>query len=178
MKEIVQKEDPILRETAKHIPVSEIGSEKINKIIQDMSAAMDKQKDGIAIAAPQIGVNMRIFVISGKLLGIADKTYKGDGSNMVFINPEFIKTSKEKKEVEEGCLSVRWLYGKVRRSVRVTLRAYDEKGKKIERGASGILAQIFQHEVDHLEGVLFTDKAKEVWEMSPEEIAELQKNNI
>ena len=78
-------------------------------------------------------------------------------------------------EEEEGCLSVRWLYGKVVRSSRVTLHAYSEKGEKIERGASGLLAQIFQHEVDHLNGILFIDKAKEVWEMSEQEIAELQR---
>ena len=77
--------------------------------------------------------------------------------------------------MEEGCLSVRWLYGKVKRSVRVTLSAQDDTGKKIERGASGLLAQIFQHEVDHLDGVLFIDKASDVWEMTEEEIKELQK---
>jgi peptide deformylase len=174
MKEIVQKDDPILRKAAKHVPISEIGSEKINKVIHDMSAAMARQKDGVAIAAPQIGVNMRIFVISDELLRTADRSYKGDGSNLVFINPEIVRSSREKRDVEEGCLSVRWLYGKVKRSSRVTLRAYDEKGKKIERGASGLMAQIFQHEMDHLEGVLFIDKAKEIWEMSPEEIKELQ----
>ena len=69
--------------------------------------------------------------------------------------------------MEEGCLSVRWLYGQVDRSERVTLRAYDEKGKKLERGASGLLAQIFQHEVDHLDGILFTDKATQIEDLPP-----------
>jgi peptide deformylase len=76
--------------------------------------------------------------------------------------------------MEEGCLSVRWLYGKVPRSTRASITALNEKGEKISRGASGLLAQIFQHECDHLNGILFTDKADEVWEMTEEEIKELQ----
>lgn len=175
MRDIVQREQPVLREVARSIPIEEISSSKIQGIIKDMSLAMAEQKDGIAIAAPQIGVNLRIFVVSGKLLSQVDRSYKGKDSDLVFINPEIIKLSKEKKDVEEGCLSVRWLYGKVRRSVRATLTAYNEKGEKLERGASGILAQIFQHEVDHLNGILFTDKAKETWEMTEEEIKEIQK---
>ena len=177
MKEILQRNNPILRKIAENVPLQEIGSEKINKIISEMKIAMASQKDGVAIAAPQIGIGLRIFVISGSLLEHADKTYKGDGSDLVFINPEIIKKSREKKDVEEGCLSVRWLYGKVRRSIRVTLKAYNEKGEKIERGASGLMAQIFQHEVDHLQGTLFIDHAKEVWEMTDEEVKELQKGN-
>lgn len=174
MKDIIQKEHPVLREVAKSVPKEEIGSARIKKIIEEMSTAMANQRDGVAIAAPQIGENLRIFVVSGRILKHADSSYKGDDRDLVFINPEIIKLSKEKKDVEEGCLSVRWLYGKVRRSVRATIRAYNEKGQKIERGASGVLAQIFQHETDHLNGILFTDKAKEVWEMSEEEIQRVQ----
>ena len=174
MKDILQREHPILREVAKSVQLTEIGSAKIKKIIEEMSLTMASQRDGVAIAAPQIGENLRIFIVSGKILKHADSSYKGDDRDLVFINPEIIKLSKEKKEVEEGCLSVRWLYGKVKRSVRATIRAYNEKGQKIERGASGVLAQIFQHETDHLNGVLFTDKAKEVWEMSEEEIQRVQ----
>ena len=177
MKEILQKEQSVLREVARSVPVEEIGSAKIQGILKDMKVAMESQRDGVAIAAPQIGVNLRIFLVSGSLLKQADKHFKGDGSDLIFINPEILKSSREKKEVEEGCLSVRWLYGQVRRSVRASLRAYNEKGEKIERGASGLLAQIFQHEVDHLNGILFTDKAKRVWEMSAEEIEELQRKN-
>lgn len=177
MKEIVQRSEAILRQKSKTVPHSEIGSKKINQIIDDMAEAMSQQKDGIAIAAPQIGVSLRIFVISGSLLKKADKDYTGEENKLVFINPEIIKLSKDRKELEEGCLSVRWLYGKVKRSTRVTIRAYNEKGEKIERGASGLLAQIFQHEHDHLEGILFTDKADQVWEMSAEEIEELQRKS-
>ncbi len=176
MIEILQRDNPILRDGTKSVPLDHIGSDKLNKILEKMKTAMDSQKDGIAIAAPQIGVPLKIFMVSGSLLKQADKTYKGEEKELVFINPEITKASKEKTEVEEGCLSVRWLYGKVKRATRVTISAIDEKGQKIERGASGLLAQIFQHEVDHLNGKLFTDTATEVWEMSDEEIADLQNN--
>ena len=174
IKDILQRDDAVLRAKAKAVLHDEIGSAKITSLIKDMSVTMAGQKDGIAIAAPQIGVSLRVFVVNGNLLKQADKEYTGEGGHLVFINPEITKKSRDKSEMEEGCLSVRWLYGKVIRSTRVTLRAYNEKGEKIERGASGLLAQIFQHECDHLDGVLFIDKAKEVWEMSTEEIADLR----
>ncbi len=174
---IVQRDNPILRAKAKTVHKDDIGTKHLNKIIADMKAVLATQKDGIAIAAPQIGEPLRIFVVNGALLQHADKTYKGDGTDLTFINPEITKRSRDKKEVEEGCLSVRWLYGKIARSTRVTLKAMNEKGEKIERGASGLLAQIFQHETDHLNGTLFIDKAREIWEMSEEEKAEIQRKN-
>ena len=177
MKDIVQRDNQILREIAKDIPLAEIGQPKLASIIDNMKKALAEQKDGIAIAAPQIGENIRLFIVSGSLLRQADKSYSGPATDLIFINPELTKKSREKSDVEEGCLSVRWLYGKVHRSVRVTLKALNENGEKVERGASGLLAQIFQHEVDHLNGVLFIDKAKEVWEMTAEEIMELQKKS-
>jgi peptide deformylase len=73
--------------------------------------------------------------------------------------------------MEEGCLSVRYLYGKVRRSKKATIEAYNEHGKKFTAGASGILAQIFQHETDHLNGILFIDKAKQIEEILPEHMS-------
>ena len=76
--------------------------------------------------------------------------------------------------MEEGCLSVRYLYGKVVRSQKATVAAYDASGRKFTKGASGIVAQIFQHEVDHLNGILFIDKARSVEEVIPEHI---QKNH-
>jgi len=87
--------------------------------------------------------------------------------DMIFINPKILKTSKKQTLVEEGCLSVRWLYGKVSRPEKTLIKAYDEEGKAFTMGGSGLLSQAFQHETDHLEGVLFTDKAKELKEISP-----------
>ena len=74
---------------------------------------------------------------------------------------------KTKQVMEEGCLSVRWLYGEVKRATKATVTAYDITGKKFTRSSSGLLAQIFQHEIDHLDGILFTDKTKELKEYQP-----------
>lgn len=178
--EIVQQENPVLRKKALAVPLDEIKTPKIHKIIDDMIKALDSQNDGVGIAAPQIGHSLAIFVISGKALErIEDAkneeseeivvTKKKTFKNLVFINPRIVKLSKEKKWMDEGCLSVRWLYGKVERSVRATISAYDENGKHFERGGGGVLAHIYQHEVDHLNGTLFVDKAIELEEINPEE---------
>lgn len=164
---IVQNGDPVLRELAQTVPIMDITSPKIRKIIADMKIALASQDDGVAIAAPQIGQPLRIFVVSGAVLSSADPKYTG--GDIVFINPELTKLSREKHDVEEGCLSVRWLYGKVKRSQKATIRGYDETGKRVLRGASGLLAQVFQHETDHLDGVLFIDKAHDVKDMPPED---------
>ena len=114
----------------------------------------------VAIAAPQIGIPLRIFLVHNTS---TDKKEKDLIPDMIAINPKITKLSKRKHLVGEGCLSVGEDYGAVQRSTHATLRAYDERGNEYERGASGILAQIFQHEVDHLDGILFVDKAERVW---------------
>ena len=176
MIKIVQKEDKVLRKIAKEIKVSEIDTPKIKKIISDMKKALDAQYDGVAIAAPQIGESVRIFVVSGKIF---DEDFKEDSNHkkhvkkhddLVFINPKITKMSKEKNFLPEGCLSVRWLYGNVNRAMKATVEARDEHGKKFTRGGSGLLAQIFQHETDHLDGTLFIDKAKDIEEMIPQDL--------
>ena len=78
--------------------------------------------------------------------------------------------SKEKKKMEEGCLSVRYLYGKVSRSVKASIEAYDEHGNKFKKGVSGLMAQVFQHETDHLNGILFIDMATDLEELDEKEV--------
>lgn len=167
--EILQKDAPVLREKAELVSVKDIGSPKIQNILTRMKKALHSEEDGVAIAAPQIGEKLRMFVINSELLAIINKKINKNRElkDLVFINPEIIRISKKKKKMEEGCLSARWLYGKVARSDKVTIRAYDETGKQLEKGASGLLAQIFQHEIDHLNGILFTDKAENLQDMPP-----------
>lgn len=175
---IVQNGDKVLRKISKEITVSSIKKPKIQKIITDMNSALDSQYDGVAIAAPQIGISLRIFIISGKIFdenfirgeypGKQKNLNKIQKPNLVFINPVFKKISKDKKLMIEGCLSVRPLYGKVRRATRAMVEAYDEHGKKFTKEGVGLLAHIFQHEIDHLEGVLFVDKAKNLQEILTE----------
>lgn len=172
--EIVQREHPTLRTQAKEVKVEEISSQKIQDIISRMKQALSEQEDGVAIAAPQIGEKLRIFVVSGKVWHIIKKDTKDISEKKttlpddVYINPVITNLSKKKKKMEEGCLSVRWLYGKVSRSEKATVEAYNEKGEKFIRGGSGLLAQIFQHEIDHLDGILFIDKAEDLEELPPE----------
>ena len=181
---IIQKENKILRQVAKEIPIEDIKSRKIQTILRRMKKALDAEEDGVAIAAPQIGESFRIFIVSKKVFDIMDEerkerrlTMKDDEQeeiltqkrkDIVCINPEIIKTSRKKIPMEEGCLSVRWLYGKVLRAEKTLIRAYDENGKMFTLGGSGILSQVFQHETDHLNGTLFIDKAKELREMPPQ----------
>lgn len=172
MVEIVQKDNKVLRQKANEVPVSEIISPKIQSILKDISDAVDTQYDGVAIAAPQIGISLRIFCVSGKafdldfLEGMTQNHDSKKYPNLFFINPKIIKMSKDKKAVEEGCLSVRPLFGKVRRASRATIEAYDKKGKKFQMDGVGLLAHIFQHETDHLDGILFIDKAKDIREVN------------
>lgn len=169
---ILQKNAELLRKIAKPVPLKDIGTARIQKIIADMKTAMHREDDAVAIAAPQIGVSLRIFVVSGKLF-ISEKNDDHEQKNktlppdLVYINPELTKFSQKKVWAEEGCLSVRWLYGEVRRSEKATIRAYDERGARVVRGASGILAQVFQHEIEHLDGILFIDKARNTQEIPP-----------
>ena len=161
MSKIVQEPHEVLRNPASIVAASEIGSEKIKKIIKDMSEALSREEDGVAIAAPQIGVPLRIFLISQKASKKFDKY-------LVFINPEIIKLGRKKEEMSEGCLSVRWKYGLVKRSLTTTVRALNEDGNEFVMRGEGLLSQIFQHEVDHLNGVLFIDKARDIKDMPPE----------
>jgi peptide deformylase len=184
MKKILQQKEKVLHQISEEVRVSDIKTKKIQTILKEMSEALKSQDDGVAIAAPQIGYGLRIFVVSGKIFdknfgknkeerllnenNIVGKEKEEKIKDMVFINPKISKLSRDREWVPEGCLSVRWLYGKTHRSKKATIAAYDENGKKFTRGASGLLAQIFQHETDHLDGILFTDHAKDVREELPQ----------
>jgi len=182
MTDIVQKDNAILREVAKEIPKEKIRTPAIGTVLSRMKKALSAESDGVAIAAPQIGESLRVFIVSGKVFSIAEDKVAHDhgdreketpqktrsASDVVFINPRLTKLSRRKVSMDEGCLSVRYWYGKVARAQKATVEAYDEHGEPFERGASGLLAQIFQHEIDHLDGILFTDKAKGLQEVPPE----------
>lgn len=165
MVQIVQKENPVLRGKALPVAPEAFGSKKLLTVLSHMKKALAKEDDGVAIAAPQIGVPLRIFVVSGKVF--TKETDTEQAPDRVFINPELTKLSKEKEWLEEGCLSVRWKYGEVPRARKATVRAFDENGKPFTLGGSGLLAQIFQHEYDHLNGILFTDTARNVRAIPP-----------
>ena len=168
---IVQKGETILRKKAEPVLLADIQTTRIKRIIKQMTEALYQEEDGVAIAAPQIGESLRIFIVSGKILSPHYPDLE-EGvpimPDLICINPEIIKISKQKKKMPEGCLSVRWLYGNVSRSTKATITAYDENGAAFTRGGAGLLAQIFQHETDHLNGILFVDSADDIESMPPE----------
>ena len=183
---IVQDGNPVLRSVASPVSTHDFNTEQLHIVLEQMKLALDKESDGVAIAAPQIGVPLRIFVVSRKAFAVEEKLEAGQESknppklpakDMICITPEIVKLSQKKVKVPEGCLSVRWLYGNTRRSEKATIRAYDENGKLFTYGGSGLIAQIFQHEVDHLNGILFIDHATDIEELTPEQIAEIQEKN-
>ncbi len=169
MNKILQKESPELRLKSTAVEISKIKSKKIQDLIKNMFKSLAKELDGVAIAAPQIGELARIFVVSPRIKEIL----KVNDLPLVYINPVITKSSRDKKSMEEGCLSVRWLYGNVKRATRTVIEAYNENGEKFTQDATGLLSQIFQHETDHLNGVLFIDKAKDVRELPQERRANL-----
>jgi len=164
MVEIVDRDHPVLRKDAEPVPPELFGTKKLHTIIKNMQDALATQSDGAALAAPQINVPLQIFVVSPSIF----EGEKSKDVHLVYINPKITRLSKRTHIVEEGCLSVRWLYGEMRRSSNATVEAFDENGERFTRGAGGLLAQIFQHEMDHLDGTLFIDTAKNIREIPPE----------
>lgn len=154
-----------LRAKARAIKKDEFGTPWLKDIIKTMQSALAKESDGVAIAAPQIALSLCIFVVSPNAY-----TPETKSKPLVFINPKIIKKSKKTAEMQEGCLSIRWIYGKTKRSVNATVEAYDINGKKFTYGASGLIAHIFQHEIDHLSGILFTDHGFDFEEYTEEEV--------
>ena len=134
--------DPVLRQKAKR--VRSIDS-SISKLIDDMLETMHAKPGRAGIAAPQIGVPLRVIVI-----GIPDE------EDIVLVNPEIVKMSGERL-VDEGCLSVPGYYAQINRAESVTARGRDRNGKAIRFKADGLLAQALEHEIDHLNGMLYID---------------------
>jgi len=171
MTKIIQIGDKRLRQVCDVVLNKDIKTAEIKKIIGNMANALNERDDGVAISAPQIGVTKRIFIVSNKIFDedyLAGNPKKKKYSVTTFINPKITKTSKKTETIEEGCLSINGVYGLVKRPKNVTIEAQDETGEKIIRGAGGILARIFQHEIDHLDGILFIDKATKIKEIKNE----------
>ena len=174
-----QKENPALRKKAREVALADIKSSRIRGLIADMKELLSKEEYGVALASSQVGEPLRFFIVSGRALlrQAEDKSplhpksdYESTSdetpalSDQVYINPVLTKLSKRKTKKHEGCLSIRGFWGEVARAEKATITAYDEEGQKFTRGASGFLAHIFQHEMDHLEGILYTDKAAKLYE--------------
>lgn len=171
MAKLVPENHPALHTIAEEITQEDFESGFVKKLVKDLKAGLKSYSvDGftaVAIAAPQIGVSKRLFLIE-------DQSSDRDALPcLVAINPQILKVSKKTHIVGEGCLSLPEQYGEVKRHKNVTMRALDENGVVYERGAGGLLAQIIQHENNHLDGILFTDIAEKVYTKE-----EMEKRNL
>ncbi len=169
MKEIVQDGTKVLREKAKPVPEELFGSSELTHLIEDMTQALDEKPEGVALAAPQVGVSYRFFIVRKDRTVSTAAPKNGDTPKPkpapeieIYINPEIIKTSRKRAYADEGCLSISDVYGTTHRHERVTIRARRTDGSQFQRGAGGLMAQIFEHEIDHLNGTLFIDAAKNI----------------
>ena len=140
--EINEYGEPVLREKA--LPVKEVTPEILN-IIKDMAETMYADS-GVGLAAPQVGVSKRIILVDGEEDGL-----------IVLINPMIIKSEGE-AVAEEGCLSIPGIYSQVKRASKVTVKALNENGDPIEITKEALTARALQHEIDHLDGILFVDR--------------------
>ncbi|MGI6766976.1 MAG: peptide deformylase [Lentihominibacter sp.] len=152
LRNIITDGDPILRKTCRE--VVEV-TDRTRQLVDDMVETM-RSAQGIGLAAPQVGVMRRIFVAEPE----PDRLY-------IFINPEII-TMEGEQESEEGCLSVPGYTGLVMRPEMIKIKGLDRDGKEQEHEFEGLDAIVMCHEFDHLEGVLYTDKAEEMYEIKPE----------
>ncbi|MBI1855144.1 MAG: peptide deformylase [Chloroflexi bacterium] len=167
LRTIVTLPAPVLRRKAR--PITKF-DKALQILIDDMIETM-REAPGVGLAAPQVGISDRLIVVeygedeedeNGEIIEGPKKLY-------VMINPEIVKFSEEKELGVEGCLSIPGLVGEVERHSTIQLKGLNRRGQPMKLKAEGWLARIFQHEVDHLNGVVFPDRATKVWKPSVDE---------
>lgn len=162
IREITIFPEEVLRQDAKPV---EVFDDDLAKLVDDMVDTM-REAPGVGLAAPQIGISKRIIVVE-----FGDEANESIPKQLyVMINPEIIKESNDKVPGVEGCLSVPGVVGRVNRSRVVTLRGQNIHGKPVKIRTQGWLARIFQHEIDHINGVLYTDRAEDIWKPEHEDL--------
>jgi peptide deformylase len=170
LRQIITLPEPVLRRKAK--PITKFDKD-LQTLIDDMIETM-RDAPGVGLAAPQVNVLQQLAVIEYA----DDEDDEDEGAEeapakpkqlFVIINPEIVKASEEKVNGIEGCLSIPGLIGEVERHEALQVKALNRYGKPVKLKVDGWLARIFQHEIDHLNGVLFTDLATRVWKPTAEE---------
>lgn len=153
LRQVLHEPNTELRIVSQPVATERLGTPEMAKLIADMKETMEKE-NGVGIAAPQIGVHDRVIIV---------ETEEGPTA---FINPEILERAFKMVDSEEGCLSVPGTWGIVKRHRAVTVKALLEDGSKTQFKADGLLAIIFQHEIDHLDGVLFIDRVEKITKQS------------
>lgn len=163
IRKIVTLPEPVLRRKARK--VTEFGPE-LQLLIDDMIETM-RAAPGVGLAAPQVDVPLRVIVVE------YNEDEEEDEEKLpklyTVVNPEIVRLDSETELGTEGCLSIPGYAGNVDRPLGVTVKGLNRRGQPLKIKANGWLARIFQHEVDHLEGVLFIDRAERVWELKGDE---------
>jgi peptide deformylase len=169
LRQIIHLPEPILRRKAK--PVTKFDKD-LQVLIDDMFETM-REAPGVGLAAPQINLPMQLAVVEfSEEEGDEEKPEDAPPpkkKQFVLINPEIVKVSDEKVMGVEGCLSIPGLVGEVERHEAIQVKALNRHGKPVKHKVDGWMARIFQHEIDHLNGVLFTDRAVRVWKPGEED---------
>ena len=164
--DIVTFPEPLLRLKSKQVTKFDT---ELQTLVDNMFETM-RAAPGVGLAAPQIGESLRLVVVEYT----EDEDENAKPKKYVLINPEIVKRSEETVTDIEGCLSLPGLAGIVERHEAVTVKAKNRFGKPLKIEAEGWLARIFQHEIDHLDGVLYIDRAEEVFEPTPEEAEQIK----
>lgn len=168
---IIQPDNPILRKKAHKVTNFD---PKFQKLVDDMVQTMI-EAPGVGLAAPQVAQAQRLIVVR---LGDDEDSREEYGAEAgklyVVANPEMIKVSKEMVEGVEACLSIPGYYGSVDRHESIVVKGQDRHGKPLRIKANGWLARVFQHEIDHLDGRLYIDIAKDVWKAGEEDEEETE----
>jgi peptide deformylase len=171
LRQIVYLPEPILRRKAK--PVTRFDKD-LQTLIDDMIETM-REAPGVGLAAPQVNIPMQLTVIEYAEGEDEDDEEENEDAPpkpkklYVLVNPEITRVSDEKVMGVEGCLSIPGLIGEVERHESIQVRALNRHGNSVKLKVDGWMARIFQHEIDHLNGVLFTDKAVRVWKPSEDD---------
>jgi peptide deformylase len=173
LRTIVTLPEPILRRKAR--PVSAF-DDNLQTLINDMIETM-RAAPGVGLAAPQVGISDRLIVVEyadpPEEQEVQDEPKEVKPKLYVMVNPEIVKTSEEKVLGVEGCLSIPGLVGEVERFEMVQVKGLNRRGQPMKVKAQGWLARIFQHEIDHVNGVVFPDRATRVWKPAPDEEEDL-----
>jgi peptide deformylase len=168
IREIRTEPDPVLRKKARKVATV---TAEIRRLAEDMVETM-RVAPGVGLAAPQIGVGQRVITVE---YAEEPEQEPAEGESppqpvlYILINPEITRASREKTAGIEACLSVPGFAGEVERNVEVVVKGYNPQGSPLRIKAKGWLARIFQHEIDHLDGILYVDRATKVWEIRPED---------
>src|SRR3989344_360125 len=153
--------NPIFRQRPVELSKEQILSEFIQELIKNMKYTLEKRKYGTGLAAPQVGHNVSLSVIHIRPTKTRPQLPKSKWADLVIINPKITKTYGAKTQLWEGCISLAEVFAKVPRYKKIDLEYMDENAKQQTKTFEGLLAQVIQHEVDHLSGVLFVDKVED-----------------